>query len=162
MDKGKLGRMMRKGKYEVLKVKWTEEEEEERFKLLPDDPPSSEAPPRPPLMGGGGRLRRFAKGLIEMIRTAAASVAGSVTGRPDVIPVDVIPADVIPANVIGPANEAEMPKMMMINFDEGPANEADDAKDDDDDFDEAKCVVGAGRTYCRNCCRYHHALVPQI
>ena len=156
MDKGKLGRMMRRGKYEVLKVKWTEEEEEERFKLLPD-PPSSEAPPRPPLMGGGGRLRRFARGLIEMIRTAAASVAGSITGRPDVIPVDVIPAD-----VIGPANKAEAKDDDDDDFDIGPANEADDAKDDDDDFDEAKCVVGAGRTYCRNCRRYHHALVPQI
>ena len=156
MDKGKLGRMMRKGKYEVLKVKWTEEEEEERFKLLPD-PPLSEAPPRPPLMGGGGRLRRFARGLIEMIRTAAASVAGSITGR-----LDVVPVDVIPANVIGPANEAEAKDDVDDNFDIGPANEADDAKDDDDDFDEAKCVVGAGRTYCRNCRRYHHALVPQI
>ena len=144
--------MMRRGKYEVLRVKWTEEEEEEeKFKLLPD-PPSSEAPPRPPLMGGGGRLRRFARGLIEMIRTAAASVAGSVTGRPDVIPAD----------VIGPANEAETKDDIDDDFDIGPANEADDAKDDDDDFDEAKCVVGANRTYCRNCRRYHHALVPQI
>ncbi len=85
MDKGKLGRMMRRGKYEVLRAKWTEEEEEERFKLLPD-PPLSETPPRPPLMGGGGRLRRFARGLIMMIRTAAASVADFVAGRPDVIP----------------------------------------------------------------------------
>ena len=128
MDKGKLGRMMRRGKYEVLRVKWTEEEE--KFQLLPA-PPSNEAPPRSPLTGGGGRLRRFVMGLIEMIRTAAASIAG----RPDVIPAD----------VIGPAN-----------------NQADAAKDDNDDFDEAKCVVGAGRKYCRNCRRYHHALVPQI
>ena len=88
-----------------------------------------------------------------MIRTAAASVAGAVTGRPDVIPAD----------VIGPANEADDAKDDDDDhFDEGPANEADDAKDDDDDFDEAKCLVGAGRTYCRNCHRYHHALVPQI
>ena len=143
--------MMRRGKYEVLRVKWTEEEKEERFKLLPD-PPSSEAPPRPPLMGGDGRLRRFARGLIEMIRTAAASVAGSLTGCPEVIPAD----------VIGPANEAETKDDVDDDFDIGPANKADDAKDDDDDFDEAKCVVGASRTYCRNCPRYHHALVPQI
>ena len=120
MDKGKLRRMMKRGKYEVLRVKWTEEEEEEKFRLLPA-PPSSEAPPHPPLTGGGGRLRRFAMGLIGMIRTVAASIAG----RPDVIPVD----------IIGPAN-----------------NQADATKDDDDnDFNEAKCVVGAGRTYCRNC-----------
>ena len=31
-----------------------------------------------------------------------------------------------------------------------------------DDYDAAKCVVGSCRTYCRNCRRYHHALVPQI
>ena len=98
MDKGKLGRMMRRGKYEVLRAKWTEEKEEEKFQLLPA-PPSSEAPPRPPLMGGGGRLRRFAMGLIEMIRTAAASIAG----RPDIIPAD----------IIGPANSrSRMPRKM--------------------------------------------------
>ncbi len=148
MDKVKLGRM-RRGKYEVLRAKWTEEEEEEKFKLLPD-PPLSETPPRPPLMWGGGRFRRLARGLIMMIRTAAASVADFVAGRPDVIPTDVIPANVIPTDV-SPAD--------VIPADVSPANEADVSEDDD--FDEAKCVVGAGRTYCRNCRRYHHALVPQ-
>ena len=88
MVKGKLGRMMRRGKYEVLRAKSTEEEEE-KFRLLPATP-SSEAPPRPPLTGGGDLLRRFAMGLIEMIRTITASIAG----RPDVIPADIIgPAD---------------------------------------------------------------------
>ena len=91
-----------------------------------------------------------------MIRTAAASVADFVAGRPDVIPADVIfPADVIPADVI----PTDVTPTDVIPVDVSPANEADIAEDDD--FDEAKCVVGAGRTYCRNCRRYHHALVPQ-
>ena len=95
-----------------------------------------------------------------MIRTAAASVADFVAGRPDVIPADVIPADVIPADVI-PADviPTDVIPTDVIPTDVSPANEADIAEDDD--FDEAKCVVGAGRTYCRNCRRYHHALVPQ-
>ena len=33
---------------------------------------------------------------------------------------------------------------------------------DEDEYDAAKCVVGSDRTYCRNCRRYHHALVPNV
>ena len=95
-----------------------------------------------------------------MIRTTAASVADFVTGRLDVIPTDVIPADVIPTDVI-PADviPTNVIPTDVIPAGVSPANEADVSEDDD--FDEAKCVVGAGRTYCHNCRRYHHALVPQ-
>ena len=128
MEKGKMGRIMRRGKYKVLRKEWVEEEE--KFALLPP-PTTREAPPRLLLMRSQGRLRRFGIAVVELFRSAAASIAG----RPDVVPLDII----------------------------GPANSHTNASDeDDDDFDEAKCVVGAGRTYCRNCCWYHHALVPQI
>ena len=37
---------------------------------------------------------------------------------------------------------------------------SNNAAGDEDDYDAAKCVVGSNRTYCRNCRRYLHALVP--
>ena len=128
MEKGKMGRIMRRGKYKVLRKEWAEEEE--KFALLPP-PTTSEAPPRLLLTRSQGWLRRFGMAVVELFRSAAASIAGCL--------------DVIPVDIIGPANRR-----------------TDTSDEDDNNFDEAKCVVGASRTYCRNCRRYHHALVPQI
>ena len=36
------------------------------------------------------------------------------------------------------------------------------AAEDEFKYDARKCVVGSDRTYCRNCRRYHHALVPNV
>ena len=87
MEKGKMGRIMGRGKYKVLRKEWAEEEE--KFALLPP-PTTSEAPPRPLLMRSQGRLRRFGMAVVELIRSAAASI----TGCPEAVPVD----------IIGPAN----------------------------------------------------------
>ena len=46
-----------------------------------------------------------------------------------------------------------------------PANHVDRTNhftEDEDEYDAVKCVVGSDGTYCRNCRRYHHALVPNV
>ena len=74
--------------------------------------------------------------LIRRIADAVASLARSVTaavaGSPDNIPV----------NNVGHTNR-----------------NSDNAAKEEYEYDGRKCVVGSERTYCRNCRRYHHALV---
>ena len=44
-----------------------------------------------------------------------------------------------------------------------PANNISNRVTEDEyKYDAAKCVVSSVRTYCRNCQRYHHALVPNV
>ena len=76
------------------------------------------------------------RNLIRRIADAVASLARSVT-----------------------AAVAGTPDNILVNNVSRTNRDSDNAAENKFEYDVRKCVVGSERAYCRNCRRYHHALV---
>ena len=81
-------------------------------------------------------LQTRPRNLIRRIADAVASLARSVT-----------------------AAVAGAPDNVLINNIGRTNHDSDNATENKFEYDVRKCVVGSERAYCRNCRRYHHALV---
>ena len=90
-------------------------------------------PTMPPTLPRRSLIGRFADAVVELARTVTAAFSRS--------------------SGYVPPNNTTSPQPNRI---------PNGATQDEYKYDAAKCVVSSVRTYCRNCQRYHHALVPDV
>ena len=90
-------------------------------------------PTVPPTLPRRSLIGRFADAVVDLARTVTAAFSRS--------------------SGYVPANNTASPQPNCIS---------NRVTQDEYKYDAAKCVVSSVRTYCRNCQRYHHALVPNV
>ena len=124
--------MMTMKKMRMMMMRRKYEDDEETLIGSPSSPDISGRRLRPSTPTTTLPRRNLIRRIADAVAGLARSVTAAVAGTPDNIPV----------NNIGRTNR-----------------DSDNAAEDEYEYHVRKCVVGSERAYCRNCRRYHHALV---
>ena len=128
--------MMTMKKMKMMMMRRKDEDEEDTLIGSSSSSPDLETLVGPPSPWSPDLRTRPRRNLIRRIADAVAGLARSVT-----------------------ATVARTPDKILVNNVSRTNCDSDNATENKFEYDVRKCVVGSERAYCRNCSRYHHALV---